>query len=171
MAALVMISGGVFAAETSTYLGVDVGSSRLEALNQRAEAASSVGATLGHRFNEYLALELKAQKLGHWALDGTNYRASALKASALAYLPVSERSQLFARIGYGRNSLEASAPSSKSTLSRSQLLVGAGIRYQFSPQWSARLELNHQGDQPMRYSLGQAKVTVNPYSLGLYYAL
>ncbi|WIV98079.1 porin family protein [Kinneretia aquatilis] len=170
MAAMAMICGGVSAAEVSTYLGGDFGSSKLE-LNQQSETTSSFGATLGYRFNEYLAVELKAQRLGNWSLDGANYRAGALKASVLGILPVSQHAHLFGRIGYGRNTLEASAASSKSSLSRSQLLVGAGLSYQFSPQWSARFELNHQGDQPIRYSLGQARATVSQYSLGLNYAI
>lgn len=170
MAAMVMISGGVSAAEVSTYLGGDFGSSRLE-LNHQSETATSFGATFGYRFNDYLAIELKAQRLGNWTLDGMNYRAGALKASVLGILPVSQHAHLFGRIGYGRNTLEAAAASSKSSLSRSQLLVGAGISYQFSPQWSARLELNHQGDQPISYSLGQARATVSQYSLGLNYSI
>jgi len=167
---MAMISGGVSAAEVSTYLGGDIGSSTLE-LNQQSETATSFGATIGHRFNDYLAIELKAQRLGHWALDGMNYRAGALKASVLGILPVSQHAHLFGRIGYGRNTLEAAAASSKSSLSRSQLLVGAGISYQFGPQWSARFELNHQGDQPISYSLGQARATVSQYSLGLNFSI
>ena len=167
---MAMISGGVSAAEVSTYLGGDFGSSTLE-LNQQSETATSFGATIGHRLNDYLAIELKAQRLGHWALDGMNYRAGALKASVLGILPVSQHAHLFGRIGYGRNTLEAAAASSKSSLSRSQLLVGAGISYQFGPQWSARFELNHQGDQPISYSLGQARATVSQYSLGLNFSI
>jgi len=170
MAAMVMIRGGVSAAEVSTYLGGDFGSSRLE-LNHQSETATSFGATIGYKFNDYLAIELKAQRLGNWTLDGMNYRAGALKASVLGILPISQHAHLFGRIGYGRNTLEASAASSKSSLSRSQLLVGAGISYQFNPQWSARLELNHQGDQPISYSLGQARATVSQYSLGLNYSI
>ncbi len=146
------------------YLLGDVGDSKIEVdvgddySYSKNTTTYSLGA--GFEFNKFFALELAYRDLGNVTDRGNyleegvqyNYRdktsASALQASIVGSLPISEEFSLFGRVGVAEididyDSVETSGSSTWSDSdsdSESKALFGIGASYKITPQIALRAE-------------------------------
>lgn len=148
------------------YILGDVGQGKMEvdgdndSTYSKTTTAYSFGA--GYEFNQFFALELAYRDMGSVSDRGSymedgiqyNYRdkasASALQASIVGKLPISEEFSVFGRLGVGKIDIDydssesggGSSWSGSDSASKSKALFGVGASYKISQQVELRAEYN-----------------------------
>jgi hypothetical protein len=133
-AALSLLASASFAA-TPFYAGVDVGSTRFDAVDTNSSKVS-YGVVAGYSLNESVAVELGFRRLGEWKnVYGSNedLAINQTHLSVVGSVPLKDQFSLFARVGY--NKLNGAGEST------SGALYGVGLGYNFAPNIVGRLEV------------------------------
>lgn len=150
------------------YIFGDIGQGKMEidATNDftlsKTDTSFSIGA--GYDFNQFFAVEVAYRDLGEVkdrgvysdGVDDYIYRsklsATALQASVLGKLPISDDFNLYGRVGLA--SIDAdyrgtasyadgnNPPADTSSESKTRALVGVGLSYSIAPQIALRAEYN-----------------------------
>jgi OOP family OmpA-OmpF porin len=137
-AALAIVASSSFAqvapVRPSVYAGVDVGSTKIDGISDRQ---SSFGGFVGYQFNESFAVEGGYRRLA----DFDNVTLNQTHASVIGILPLQSNFNVYGRLGYNHIEAKASFMNSSATDSTSGVLYGVGVGYNFTPQITARLEV------------------------------
>ena len=127
----------------------------------------------GYQFNKYIGADISYVGLGKYSIKGTvsglpftgSAKTHGLGLALVGTLPVTDNFAVFGRIGGIRTKTKATVSVASVRLSddgyTNGSLVGAGIRYNVSPQFALRLEAE-------RFGLGDGD-SANFYSLGAQY--
>lgn len=153
-------------ADNNLYILGDVGRGKMEIDGSNnstySKTATSYSLGLGYDFNKFFALEVAYRDLGTVSDRGSytdanvlyNYRdeasASAIQASIVGKLPISDEFSVFGRLGVGKvdidyDSVETSGNTSWSdsdSVSKSKALFGVGASYNITPEVALRAEYN-----------------------------
>lgn len=118
-------------------------------------------ATVGYRFNRYLAAELTYADFGEYeriesftGFSATRYEigVSGPSVSVLGSLPLGEQWELFLRGGLLFTEQEVSMRATNGIdrdYSDEVVIAGAGVQWSFAPRWATRLEYQRTDD--MKY--------------------
>lgn len=178
LAASLLLSGAVMAADP--YVGIAVGSSSLDIPTAGAAQADtrSTGIRLfgGLQFGKHWGLEaavfdlgkargaIDLSGLGRVGLEGT---ARGLSIAGTFSWPVSDPAALYAKVGLAQVSAKGQARTSlgdfSQTESSPQPLLGAGLRWCFTPTWVGQIEWERSR---VRFS-GAERVNTDFLSIGL----
>lgn len=134
-AALTLLASSSFAAPTAFYGGVDVGSTKSDALDNNSSKVS-YGAFLGYDVNENVAVELGYRRLGQWENArglGNDVNVNQTHLSVVGSVPLKDQFSVYARVGY--NKLNGDV------INNSGALYGVGLGYNFAPNVVTRLEV------------------------------
>ncbi|TFW30057.1 outer membrane beta-barrel protein [Massilia horti] len=134
-AALTLLASSSFAAPTSFYGGVDVGSTKSDVLDNNSNKVS-YGAFLGYDVNENVAVELGYRRLGQWDnVRGSGYDATVNQThlSVVGSVPLKDQFSVFARVGYSKLNGD--------DVNNSGALYGVGLGYNFAPNVFGRVEV------------------------------
>jgi OOP family OmpA-OmpF porin len=118
----------------SVYAGVDVGSTKIDGFSDRQ---SSFGGFVGYQFNQSFAVEGGYRRLA----DFDNVTLNQTHASVIGILPLQSNFNIYGRLGYNHIEAKASFANATATDSTSGVLYGVGVGYNFTPQITARLEV------------------------------
>ena len=118
----------------AVYAGIDVGSTKLDGISDRQ---SSFGGFVGYQFNQSFAVEAGYRRLA----DFDNVTINQTHASVIGILPLQSNFNIYGRLGYNHLEAKVSAPFSGLTDSTSGVLYGVGFGYNFTPNITARLEV------------------------------
>lgn len=155
-ATLVLLASPSFAAENAAfYVGADVGTTKIDTVSDRD---TSYGAFFGYKFNKNVAVEASYRylakvkvPLGKYVTSDMSYNQYAL--SVIGILPLSSGFEVFGRLG--RNSLERGSIFDVIGYDKgSSTLYGVGVNYTFTPNISARLELQSPSSHSKNLSAG-----------------
>lgn len=155
-AALVIASSSAFAAQPQTiYAGADVGKSELKYDGAKSRD-TSVGAFVGYNILANLAVEAHVRRLGEFNIYGANVKGEQAGVSVLGSIPLGSNFNVFGRLGVNR--IEAKADAGRGVYSDSSTgaVVGLGLGYAFTPNVSARLELQKPEEDTTNLSVGVA---------------
>jgi opacity protein-like surface antigen len=120
------------------YAGVDAGRTQMHSDSD----VNSLGAFVGYRFNDYLGAELGYRELGQWgAGTGFDYKAEQTAFSAVGTLPLSKGFNVFGRLGVNNIHVNSDFGAINRSNTDLKLLYGLGVGYSFSPNISARVEV------------------------------
>jgi hypothetical protein len=150
-AALSLLASTAFAAPTAFYGGVDVGSTKVDGLDDNK---TSVGAFLGYGFNPFFAVELGYRKLGSWDINGADFTAKQTHLSIVGSYPLAPQFDVFGRIGYNQLRGEASYGGYTYGDDTSGGLYGVGLNYNFTPAVAGRFEVQKPSSDSTNYSVG-----------------
>ncbi|MBV8658445.1 MAG: porin family protein [Burkholderiales bacterium] len=113
------------------YAGGDLGRTKIEvdASNGTTASANTTSGSIfgGYQFNRYVGVEIGVRALGKETFMGDTVHASAVQASLMAWLPLSNDFDLFGRVGVAR--LELSDDNYNSRQSKTKAVYGLGARY------------------------------------------
>lgn len=137
-AALALAASASFANPTGIYAGVNAGATHLSGLDGNK---GSFGAFAGYGFNEAVAVELGYRQHGDWDLYGSEVKIKQTDISVLGAMPLSTNLDIYARVGYGHAKVEAEYAGYRADENTDNALYGIGLGYKFSPNLSARVEL------------------------------
>lgn len=155
-AVLVIASSSAFAAQPQTvYIGADVGKSEIKYDGAKSRD-TSVGAFVGYNILANLAVEAHIRRLGEFDVYGVNVKGEQAGVSVLGSIPLGNNYSLIGRLGVNR--IEAKADAGRGTFSDSSTgaVVGLGLGYAFTPNVSARLELQKPEEDTTNLSVGVA---------------
>lgn len=164
-AAVAVAAAQVVAADSAWYVGADLGNTNFKQEDDKANRVG-FGATVGYRVNENVALELQARRLGR----SGDLSANAVSASVLGILPLENNFSLYARLGYGRNSLELDSGSADYTVRKSKALFGLGASYAIDKNWSVRAEYVNLGKNKFQDGQDSVELKMQQFNLGVNYA-
>ncbi|GGY83250.1 hypothetical protein GCM10011613_30170 [Cellvibrio zantedeschiae] len=166
------------AAADGFYIYGDLGQSKFSGDTDETDTAAALG--LGYKLNNNFSLELGYHDLGGIDISETMYYpgvgnvdvdgsvdASAVQVSALAKLPLNDSFDLFARLGYGRIKLDATATASaqgvtgteSDSASENKPVYGVGAGYKLNEKVGLRAEYIKFGD-----------TDISSFTLGVSYA-
>ena len=91
----------------------------------------------GYQFNRYFAVEGGVIDLGRATIPGTSFDSTALYASAVGSLPITEQFALIGKAGLARTETEFSTGGSDQA---TEPTYGLGVRYDFTRQLGVRGE-------------------------------
>jgi OOP family OmpA-OmpF porin len=152
-AAVAMLAGSSFAADTGAYAGLDVGSTKIDGLSG---SKASFGGFVGYNFNQNFAVEGGYRSLGKWDYSGADVKVTQASLSVIGAYPVSPEFSVFGRIGYNRLNADASYMGFSGSDSTSGGMYGFGVGYNFSSQIVGRLEVQKPSSDSTNLSIGVA---------------
>lgn len=153
------------AADSAWYVGADLGNTNFKEDGDKSNRVG-FGATVGYRINENVALEVQARRLGR----SGDLSANAVSASVLGILPLENNFSLYARLGYGRNSLKEDLGSVEYSVHKSKALFGLGASYAIDKNWSVRAEYVNLGKNQFRDGQASIDVKMQQFNLGVNYS-
>jgi hypothetical protein len=112
---------------------------------------------LGARFGKYVGLEGEAGfGVGNDTISGIDFKVKSTYAGyAIGFLPLSPKADLFARVGYGHDSLKGSLGGVSATVGRDSLNFGGGAQFFFTNNDGFRAEFTRHD---LRNGGGEANV-------------
>jgi OOP family OmpA-OmpF porin len=153
-AALAMLAISASAAPPNTfYAGVDGGDTKIHTSDGNE---GSYGAFLGYNFHDNCAAEVGARRLGSWKLYGGDIDVNQYAASVIGTMPLANDFGVFARVGINRVEVEGHKPGFSAKETHKGGLFGLGVRYNFTPVLSARLEFQKPSGDSHNLSGGLA---------------
>ncbi|MBA4343869.1 MAG: hypothetical protein C0423_17165 [Methylibium sp.] len=184
--ALAAISSPALAADRTWYLGGDIGRTEFTTVPDNTHR-NGVGVTLGAKVTENLAFELQLRHLGSWTTttivlgtqDGnvqfsTDHSFTALGASVLGIMPLSEDFSLYGRLGYARHTMRVSgqSPAARSISAHAnQAFWGLGASYRVDKRLSLHLEFLKLGSPVFNlYNDYWVGGNIQQFNVGLKYA-
>jgi hypothetical protein len=150
-AAFSLLASSAFAAPTAYYGGVDVGTTKIDGLDDNK---TSFGGFLGYGFNPFVAVELGYRKLGNWNEGGSDFTAKQTHFSVVGSYPLSPQFDVFGRLGYNQIRGEASYAGYHYGDDTSGALYGVGLNYNFTPAVAARFEVQRPTSDSTNYNVG-----------------
>lgn len=150
--AVVALATSAFAASAQSassagfYAGAEINRSTLTDLGSKV----GFGGNVGYAFNQNLAVELSAANLGTYSLVGTDVSTSALTASVVGSVPVSNEISLFGRLGYGK--VTAAAGGIKADTNSAA--YGVGAAYKLNSNMSVRAEYTRYAEDLSKFGVG-----------------
>jgi OOP family OmpA-OmpF porin len=129
-AALAFVASSAFAAPTAFYGGLDVGSTKIDNID---DSKTSFGGFLGYGFHPNFAVELGYRQLGKW--DGAKVQQTQL--SVVGSYPLNRQLDIYGRLG--SNQLRGDY---------------IGLNYSFAPNISARFEAQKPARDVTNYGVG-----------------
>ena len=124
-------------AQTHGYVGVGFGTADDEVLDEDDSAWKLVA---GVRYGQYFGLELGFADLGAPEVAGIEFDQSALYVDAVGNLPLGERIDVFAKLGWFAWSLEVSGFGLSGDDDGSDVKYGAGGRFNVTRSFSVQAE-------------------------------
>jgi OOP family OmpA-OmpF porin len=140
-AALAFVASSAFAAPTAFYGGLDVGSTKIDNID---DSKTSFGGFLGYGFHPNFAVELGYRQLGKW--DGAKVQQTQL--SVVGSYPLNRQLDIYGRLG--SNQLRGDYPFGDANGG----LYGIGLNYSFAPNISARFEAQKPARDVTNYGVG-----------------
>lgn len=139
----VMVLASSPALAQGLYAGGSVGLSSME-VDANGFDGSDVGFKIfgGYRFNDYIAVEAFYTDFGEPNDGPLGIDAYALGIAGVGILPLAERFELFGKVGVAAWDADFTGPGGFSD-DGTDLVLGAGVTYKFSPQFSGRVELEY----------------------------
>jgi OOP family OmpA-OmpF porin len=138
-ALLAATSFAASAAQGNFYAGADIGSSKFKGYS----SDTSVGVFGGYNFNQNVAVELGYRDLGDF---GGSVKQTAV--SVIGSVPVANKVAVYGRLGFNRLSGDGEHVN--------RGLFGAGVSYEFTKQFTGRVELQRQYNNAHNLSVGVA---------------
>ena len=135
--ALVALTAAAVSARADGYIGVGFGIADDEILNEEDSAWKLMG---GAFYGEHFGLELGFVDLGAPELAGVEFDQTALYVDAVGNLPLGERVDLFAKLGWFAWSLEVSGFGLSGEDDGSDTKYGAGGRFNVTRSLSIQAE-------------------------------
>lgn len=143
--------------ESGHYAGFRVGAAHSGMSNSDLGSTSldktdwAAGAYFGHRYNKYLAAEIGWDYLGEYDFKAGgahgDVELDVLSASVLGIYPVTDKFEVFGKVGGGVTFSKTSVSGLGSSEDRDfGLLAGAGATYHFDKQVALRAEWTHYDD-------------------------
>ena len=152
LAALVAATSSAFAAEPGAlYAGVDAGKFKFDGVSQRD---TSVGAFVGYKLSPNFLGELAFHRMADGNYNGVDVTGEHTSLSAIGFLPLTAKFDVYARLGYAYAKSEASGRGFSLRGSDNGSFYGAGVAYAFSPDISARFELQKPTSDSTNVSAG-----------------
>lgn len=155
-ATLAILTSSSFAAENASfYVGADLGVTKIDTVSDRD---TSYGGFFGYKFNQHVALEASFRHLANLDVTlgkyyETNMSYNQYAVSLIGILPLSSGFEVFGRLG--RNSLERGSVLEIIGYEKgNSTLYGVGVGYTFTPNISARLELQSPSTKSKNLSAG-----------------
>jgi OOP family OmpA-OmpF porin len=153
-AALAFAATSAFAAApTAFYGGVDVGSTKIDGLDDNK---ASFGGFLGYGFTQNFAVELGYRQLGKWDVMGADLKAKQTHLSLVGSWPLNPQLDVYGRLGYNQLRAEASYAGYTYGEDTSTGLYGIGLNYSFTPTLSGRIEAQKPSSDSTNISVGVA---------------
>ena len=162
VSALCLASGTALAATAGApgwYVGGSVGEGQVDYSGGVGRSTDAFGIHGGYRFNRHFSIEAEYADMGS---VGFSYDCPAVCApeayplrvrqefsradvAAIATLPLSDRFEAFAKLGYGRVRLEQTMrpgilPVVRGGTTSSEAVYGLGLRWHFESPWSLQLQ-------------------------------
>lgn len=154
--ALVLASSAAFAAQPgSFYGGADVGRTKIDDYSTHD---TSIGAFVGYNFHPNVAVELGHRRLFdrdyRWSDIRANERLNQTSLSLVGRLPLTERLNVYGRLGVAR--LESRFSSNTYTVKdgTTKGLYGIGLDYAITQKVSARIEAQKLSSAASNLSAG-----------------
>ena len=148
MLALGLTAGAAQATESTAgpYAGAGVGFSHFSIGDTHLDVdKSNFGFNVygGYRFNDIVAAEVGYAKLGDIDIKGPGVQASVktamISASALAYVPVADNTEVFGRVGVAHTRAKLLGERESGT----SALLGVGAEYAINKSVSVRAEVQY----------------------------
>lgn len=163
------ITGALFLASSPAlaqgfYAGGSIGLSSME-VDVNAFDGTDVGFKVfgGYRFNDYIAVEGFYTDFGEPDDGPLGIDADAFGIEGVGIIPLSEQFELFGKLGLAAWDADFTGPGGFSD-DGTDLVLGVGVAYKFSPQISARGELEYYDIQA---DAGPFDVDTYMFSVGL----
>lgn len=173
---LTLLAAGAFCASSLAlardegfYAAVNVGQSDFgDCVGFSNCDATDVGFKIigGYRFNKHLAIEASYVDLGETTVRvgnvGASIVATGFAAQFVGTLPIADRFSMFAKVGLIYGELKGSIGSLSAKERDTDFAAGLGLKYDFTPNLSAKLEWDRY-----RFKVEREKGDVDLYSVGL----
>jgi len=150
-AALAFVASSAFAAPTAFYGGLDVGSTKIDGMD---DSKTSVGGFVGYGFHPNFAVELGYRQLGKWDVSGAELKAKQTHLSLIGSYPLNGQLDIYGRLGYNQLRAEASYGNYTYGEDTSGGLYGIGLNYSFAPNMSARFEVQKPSSDSTNVGVG-----------------
>ena len=150
--AVMALAGSAFAASAQSatsagfYAGAEINRSTLTDFGSKV----GFGGNVGYALNQNLAVELSAASLGTYTVAGTEVSTSALTASVVGSLPLSNDISVFGRLGYGQ--VRAAAGGIKADTNSAA--YGLGAAYKLNNNMSVRAEYTRYAEDMSKFGVG-----------------
>jgi predicted porin len=150
-AALSLLASSAFATPPGYYGGLDVGSTKVDGLDDNK---TGYGAFLGYGFNRFVAVELGYRQLGKGNLYGADVTVKQTHVSVIGSYPLAPQFDVYGRLGYSDIRAEASYGGNTGSATDSGGMYGVGLNYDFTPAVSGRLEVQKPTSDSTYYNVG-----------------
>ncbi|KQV35408.1 porin family protein [Massilia sp. Root335] len=144
-------SSSFAAAPTGYYAGLDVGSTKIDNLD---DSKTGVGGFLGYGFNRFVAVELGYRQLGSWDFGPVEVTAKQTHVSVVGSYPLTPQFDIYGRLGYNSLRAEASYGGARYGDDTNGALYGVGLNYNFTPTISGRVEAQKPSSDSTNYGVG-----------------
>ena len=156
-AAIAIASTGAFAADGKIYAGADLGTTKIDGINDRE---NGYGVFVGYSITPAIAIEAGFRRLADYDVRTNGINGSVtmdqVSLSGVATLPLSNNFSLFGRLGYSQLKAKASFGNVSGSDSDNGAVYGVGVGYAFSPMVSARAELQKPSSDATSFNVGVA---------------
>jgi hypothetical protein len=124
---------------------------------QNGPSLSALGGRLGARFARYFGVEGEAAfGVGSKSYGGADVKLkSSVAGYAIGFLPVQPNFDVFARVGYGHDTIKATAAGVSSSAGEDSVNYGGGVQAFFTPHDGVRAEYTRHD---LRHNGGTANV-------------
>jgi predicted porin len=150
-AALSLLASSAFATPPGYYGGLDVGSTKLDNID---DSKTGYGGFLGYGFNRFVAMELGYRQLGQWTIIGADVTIKQAHVSVIGSYPLAPQFDLYGRLGYSNIRGEASYGGNTASATDSGGMYGIGLNYDFTPAVSGRVEVQKPSSDSTYYNVG-----------------
>jgi len=134
--ALLSAFAAVPAVAADTYLGVNIGSNKMDVTG--VDSSTAYGILGGYSFNENVAAELSYNNLGSAKVPsaGVDITGNVMGLAVVGSLPLNKDFSLLGKLGLASSTIEAQGSSSRS---KTDLTYGIGAQYNASKTVGIRL--------------------------------
>lgn len=137
-AALSLAAATASAGPAGVYAGISAGATHFDDLDNNK---AHYGAFVGYGFNQTFAFEVGHTRHGGWGYYGTEVKLQRTDFTMVGATPLGRNLNLYARVGYAYGKLDSDLAKSRGEDDIDSGIYGVGLGYRFSPNLSARVEL------------------------------
>lgn len=166
---LALLGPVAMAAQPAWYVGADLSSTKFK-VEGESERKTGLGGFVGYAFNDSIALEAQARRLGSWDVEGTDVSANSLSLSLVAKTAVGQQFALYGRLGFARNSIDVSEGNFSASAHKTKALLGIGAEYQIDKQLALRGEFVNLGNNKIGSGADGVSIKMQQFNVGLSYA-
>ena len=135
----------LFAQAENSYVSVGVGNSSYDAPNFD-EGATGVSIDFGQSVTDVVGYEVGYVHFGSAKSDGLKFDAQSVYLAGVGTYPLSEAFSVYGKLGATVNRYSGETSFGSDSETKLRPLVGAGLGYKFSKEWSAGLEYVYFGE-------------------------